>query len=161
MKKKIPAIAALAGHSKACYDLLGERKGKSRGEGLDIRQGPEGSVIPGLTSVGVASTEQVLELMARGGENRAVGSHDMNEHSSRSHSILTITCVGTPRAEGMEAVKSRLHLIDLAGSERVSKTDATGERLKEAQVRQRLSVSPSFFFVNFTFNFFFFKLCFT
>ena len=30
--------------------------------------------------------------MAQGQNNRAVGSHDMNEHSSRSHSILTIAC---------------------------------------------------------------------
>lgn len=33
---------------------------------------------------------QVYQLMAQGQTNRAVGSHDMNEHSSRSHSILTI-----------------------------------------------------------------------
>ena len=32
--------------------------------------------------------------MTRGHGNRAVGSHDMNEHSSRSHSITTLTCRG-------------------------------------------------------------------
>lgn len=38
--------------------------------------------------------EQVKELMKQGQANRAVGSHDMNEHSSRSHSIITIVCRG-------------------------------------------------------------------
>lgn len=38
--------------------------------------------------------EQVKDLMKQGQANRAVGSHDMNEHSSRSHSIITIVARG-------------------------------------------------------------------
>jgi hypothetical protein len=38
--------------------------------------------------------------MGRGQANRAVGSHDMNEHSSRSHSILTIVCRGRNSLDG-------------------------------------------------------------
>ena len=70
--------------------------------------------------------------MKLGSTNRAVGSHDMNEHSSRSHSILTVTARGRNALDGATTY-GKLHLIDLAGSERVSKTDATGDRLKEAQ----------------------------
>lgn len=70
--------------------------------------------------------------MKQGQANRAVGSHDMNEHSSRSHSILTVTCRGKNKIDGATTY-GKLHLIDLAGSERISKTDASGDRLKEAQ----------------------------
>ena len=38
--------------------------------------------------------------MERARANRAVGSHDMNEHSSRSHSILTIVCRGRNKMDG-------------------------------------------------------------
>jgi kinesin family protein C2/C3 len=43
---------------------------------------------------------QVEELMRQGQKNRAVGSHDMNEHSSRSHSIITIVCRGKNLIDG-------------------------------------------------------------
>jgi kinesin family protein C2/C3 len=99
---------------------------------LDIRQTATGNVVSGLTEVVVAHSAEVLDLMSRGQKNRAVGAHDMNEHSSRSHSILTLTVRGENNKDGSTTC-GKLHLIDLAGSERVGKTDATGDRLKEAQ----------------------------
>ena len=99
---------------------------------LDIRQTANGNVVAGLTEMDVSEPEEVMDLMNRGQRNRAVGAHDMNEHSSRSHSILTLTVRGENNKDGA-ATFGKLHLIDLAGSERVGKTDATGERLKEAQ----------------------------
>lgn len=38
--------------------------------------------------------------MRQGQKNRAVGSHDMNEHSSRSHSIITLICRGRNLLDG-------------------------------------------------------------
>ena len=43
---------------------------------------------------------QVEELMKQGQRNRAVGSHDMNEHSSRSHSIITLVARGKNQIDG-------------------------------------------------------------
>ena len=58
----------------------------------------------------------------------------MNEHSSRSHAIFTITVECSDfDAEGEGHIRvGKLNLVDLAGSERQAKTGATGERFKEA-----------------------------
>ncbi|RYG63317.1 hypothetical protein EON64_16160, partial [archaeon] len=117
-------------YNETVRDLLGGNKGG--GEKLEIRQTPEGNQVLGLTEVVLQSVEQADGLMKGGRESRAVGGHDMNEHSSRSHSILILTARGKNKLDG-SACSAKLNLIDLAGSERVSKTDASGERLKEAQ----------------------------
>ncbi|CAM6051253.1 unnamed protein product [Sphagnum compactum] len=91
-----------------------------------------GSNVPDATMMTVRSTEDVLELMKVGQKNRAVGATALNDRSSRSHSILTIHVQGTDLGSGT-TLRGSLHLVDLAGSERVDKSEATGDRLKEAQ----------------------------
>lgn len=61
----------------------------------------------------------------------------MNDNSSRSHTIFTITLEqiqGTASSSSSSSTirRGKLNLVDLAGSERQSKTGAFGERLKEA-----------------------------
>lgn len=56
----------------------------------------------------------------------------MNEHSSRSHLVISIAVLGVNRKTGVRS-SGKLHLIDLAGSERLKSTGATGDRLEEAK----------------------------
>ena len=87
----------------------------------------------GLTAFQVDSAAHALKLLNDAQGQRAVGRTNMNEHSSRSHAVITlhIAVTGTPGSEGIIATNSKLHLIDLAGSERQSKTGASGQQLKE------------------------------
>ncbi|KAH7315681.1 hypothetical protein KP509_21G061100 [Ceratopteris richardii] len=100
-----------------------EIRNNSQQNGLNV---PDAKLLP------VTSTEDVLHLMDLGQSNRAVGATALNERSSRSHSVLTVHAKGVDLASGC-VTRGCLHLIDLAGSERVDKSEATGDRLKEAQ----------------------------
>ncbi|CAM0954505.1 unnamed protein product [Alopecurus aequalis] len=93
---------------------------------------PNGLVLPDASLHSVKSTSNVLDLMEIGLANRAVGSTALNERSSRSHSILTVHVRGLDMKNGSTS-RGCLHLIDLAGSERIERSEATGDRLKEAQ----------------------------
>ncbi|TMW62185.1 hypothetical protein Poli38472_009678 [Pythium oligandrum] len=99
---------------------------------LQVRQGPTGNFVPGLTTIPVQTLDEVFDLIKRGNKNRSTHATDMNEHSSRSHSILSIQLKSTNIVTGTVA-NGKLFLVDLAGSERLSKTGAEGQRLKEAQ----------------------------
>lgn len=128
-------LSMLEIYNESIRDLLAA-KDKVTGEAnkLDIRMAEDGQYdVPGLTLVEVKSLADIVKHMNTGKANRAVGAHDMNEHSSRSHSILSLRVRGENIHDRSLSTASKLHLIDLAGSERLSKTDATGDRLKEAQ----------------------------
>ncbi|XP_057427423.1 kinesin-like protein KIN-14I [Lotus japonicus] len=100
---------------------------------LEIRSNShKGLSVPDASLVPVSSTHDVIELMNLGQRNRAVGATALNDRSSRSHSCLTVHVQGRDLTSGA-VLRGCMHLVDLAGSERVDKSEATGDRLKEAQ----------------------------
>lgn len=63
---------------------------------------------------------------------RATHETRMNAVSSRSHTIFTFHVTQKDRGTG-QSTTAQLHLIDLAGSERLSKSESSGQRMLEAQ----------------------------
>ncbi|XP_013371449.1 PREDICTED: kinesin-like protein KIF27 isoform X3 [Chinchilla lanigera] len=109
---------------------------------LHIREDEKGNtVIVGAKECHVESVDEVMSLLEMGNAARRTGTTQMNEHSSRSHVIFTISiCQMQRNPEAGEdgswcthrRIVSKFHFVDLAGSERVTKTGNTGERFKES-----------------------------
>ncbi|KAL8472256.1 hypothetical protein ACS0TY_029466 [Phlomoides rotata] len=123
------SVSVLEVYNEQIRDLLAIETSKK----LEIKQASEGfHHIPGIVEANVENTQQVWNVLQAGSNARAVGSNNVNEHSSRSHCMLCIMVKSKNLITG-ECTKSKLWLVDLAGSERLGKTDVQGERLKEAQ----------------------------
>uniref|UniRef100_A0A672ZQ13 Kinesin-like protein n=1 Tax=Sphaeramia orbicularis TaxID=375764 RepID=A0A672ZQ13_9TELE len=86
----------------------------------------------GCTERFVTSPEEVMDVIDEGKANRHVAVTNMNEHSSRSHSIFLIN-IKQENVETEQKLSGKLYLVDLAGSEKVSKTGAEGAVLDEAK----------------------------
>ncbi|XP_077979349.1 kinesin heavy chain-like isoform X2 [Glandiceps talaboti] len=88
--------------------------------------------VKGASERFVSSPEEVMEVIDEGKANRHIAVTNMNEHSSRSHSIFLIN-VKQENIETQKKLSGKLYLVDLAGSEKVSKTGAEGTVLDEAK----------------------------
>jgi len=88
--------------------------------------------VKGATERFVSSPEEVFEVIEEGKSNRHIAVTNMNEHSSRSHSVFLIN-VKQENLENEKKLSGKLYLVDLAGSEKVSKTGAEGTVLDEAK----------------------------
>uniref|UniRef100_A0A8D3DJG0 Kinesin-like protein n=1 Tax=Scophthalmus maximus TaxID=52904 RepID=A0A8D3DJG0_SCOMX len=90
------------------------------------------SFLKGCTERFVCSPDEVMDTIDEGKSNRHVAVTNMNEHSSRSHSIFLIN-VKQENTQTEQKLSGKLYLVDLAGSEKVSKTGAEGAVLDEAK----------------------------
>ncbi|XP_053786058.1 kinesin-like protein KIFC2 isoform X7 [Desmodus rotundus] len=137
---------------------------------LVVRQGPAGQgglQVAGLTYWDVPNLETLNQMLSLGRSNRATAATAMNQHSSRSHALVTLTLraasptrgsgtAGTSPAGallcegphhtgdwsslyvGSLASAGTLHLVDLAGSERAWKAGAACRARGDPEDAQRL-----------------------
>uniref|UniRef100_A0A3B3WH96 Kinesin-like protein n=1 Tax=Poecilia mexicana TaxID=48701 RepID=A0A3B3WH96_9TELE len=89
--------------------------------------------VKGCTERFVCSPDEVMDAIDEGKNNRHVAVTNMNEHSSRSHSIFLIN-IKQENTQTEQKLTGKLYLVDLAGSEKVGKTGAEGTVLDEAKM---------------------------
>jgi kinesin family member 1 len=111
---------------------------------LRVREHPStGPYVEDLAKLVVQSFQEIDNLMDEGNKARTVAATNMNETSSRSHAVFTLTL--TQKRHDVETRMdtekvAKISLVDLAGSERQSATGASGARLKEgAEINRSLS----------------------
>ena len=127
---------------------------------LSLREDKKNGVfVQGATTSRVSSAVEALALMERASAYLVFASTELNQHSSRSHSLCTILVKRTERvSSAVEAVRQAWHgtaasrgategagichgpvlhakmvLVDLAGSEDVGRSRVKGQGLAEAQ----------------------------
>ena len=96
---------------------------------LNLRSCESGMQVDNLSEEEVQDAMQLKRLLYRGLAARSTSPNALNAESSRSHLMFTIKVTST---DGQNQLSGKLVLCDLGGSERLKKSEATGEQLKEA-----------------------------
>ena len=89
-------------YNEKVFDLLSSRpQDRTRDGGLDIRQDKnKGVFLQDVVEVAVDTVEDVLSVLWQGARNRAISATDMNDHSSRSHTIFSVSVEQTVVSSG-------------------------------------------------------------
>ena len=73
-------------YNEEIRDLLNKKASR-----LDLRDKDTGVYVKDLSTFVVKTPEDMMKIFNEGNINRHVGQTNMNAHSSRSHSVFTIT----------------------------------------------------------------------
>ncbi|XP_038220572.1 kinesin-like protein KIF12 [Zerene cesonia] len=120
-------------YNEKVIDLL--NPGSSR-KPLQVRWSKESRsfYVENLFMVDCEELDDLFAVLEEGMRNRAVGSHAMNSHSSRSHTLLCVRVRRDVRTDGDVTCSThgKINFVDLAGSEMTKRTNSTGKTLEEA-----------------------------
>ena len=97
---------------------------------LKLKESESGMYIEGLSKVAFNSKSELLQIFESAEKLRSVSATKLNRHSSRSHFLLLVEVF---QVFEDRKLKSKLNLIDLAGSEKVRKSEVSGTNMEEAK----------------------------
>ncbi|KAM4607373.1 uncharacterized protein kif16bb isoform 3-T3 [Polymixia lowei] len=126
-------VSYLEIYNERVQDLLQKKLTPADGGGLRVREHPrDGPYVESLSKHVVRGYRDVEDLMTTGNGNRTTANTGMNDVSSRSHAIFTISFTQARFDATLPCeTLSKIHLVDLAGSERADTARTAGPRLKE------------------------------
>ena len=133
-------------YNEKLFDLLQENQDYAAAAGLEIREDKiHGVFVPGAVQTRVRSEKDVLRVLWQGARRRAISATDMNQHSSRSHTIFQIFLEQKPigdEASSDPILRAKLNLVDLAGSETM-KAHRASRRFTEKRISELTSINKS------------------
>lgn len=144
-----PGAAARASfvqiYEDAVHDLLAPAAADGELPRLHLKRDGAGWGLPAARRELVESAADVTALLARGAAARATSSTRLNEHSSRSHAVLSVELrLADPKSEGASGqLRPKLTFVDLAGSERTKRAGTEGKVQQEG-----IQINLSLFHLN-------------
>ena len=98
-------------------------------------------ILTNLSIHEIDNFQEGMALLMLGDDNRVVAETPKNDASTRSHCLFMIQIESQKIGEDLRTL-SKLHIVDLSGSEKPSKTELTGIRMTEA-----LNINISLFYL--------------
>lgn len=98
-------------------------------------------ILTGLSIHQIDNFQEGMALLMLGDDNRVVAETPKNDASTRSHCLFMIQIESQKIGEDKKTL-SKLHIVDLSGSEKPSKSDLSGIRMAEA-----LNINISLFYL--------------
>jgi len=124
-------VSYLEIYNETVHDLLNPEVTQ-----IKIQHDPKvGTILVGAKEQVVMNPAQVIALLQGGEAHRHVGSTDMNEKSSRAHTLFRLIIESKALSDSSDVPirVSTLNLVDLAGSESAKMTNSKGIRAREAK----------------------------
>jgi kinesin family protein 11 len=122
-------------YNEELRDLLSEDDANLLSTRLKIFESPSGGiVIQNLIELKVHNVDDLMKILRRGSTKRHSAATLVNQYSSRSHAVFSVTIhMREMTIEGEELLKiGKLHLVDLAGSENIGRSGVEQKRAREA-----------------------------
>ena len=98
-------------------------------------------ILTNLSIHEIDNFQEGMALLMLGDDNRVVAETPKNDASTRSHCLFMIQIESQKIGEDVKTL-SKLHIVDLSGSEKPSKTELSGIRMTEA-----LNINVSLFYL--------------